>query len=412
MPFSESGTSKTDREIIRERLKTLCLNSVSSLCPQESTGIWSLADVRSLIAVFEVERVSVLVERREASIHSSVVAQIIEKLSTVDLFPDPRSNTFIEEMEQYLRLLALVLRTYSYHHSTLTSRLHDTIYRGINKLSEKVQIHRSRREESQKIEDGNVAFLLTHCQSLLVSIDSSDSFPRKASRKALLVIDGVLAGVGDQYHELRKYAKEIARRQRSRPSWHPHFVRMEDACYAVFAREIPAQLSDIDLKMLLEDEAEATELLFDSLNELYENTTIGRSRFRESVGKVVGFITQVAQDSGPYEEDADYLKYGILDLMYQLSFRIHERSRASSFWSFLSGVRLVLENSPWPARRLQRKATDLWNQINQVGKNDHVTYGKSDDRTKIVLWINQNQNRNSAEDMIFSERFLHPKSLD
>jgi len=391
--FAEIESTLTTRsEVVRERLRNLCNAALSSLFPGDgewTRGTWSEDDIRLLTAVFELERVSIHSELEKSCLHSSVIAKVLEKIGTGNLFPSPRSQTLLTEMDQHLRLLASALRLYKFHNTSLDHHLHDELYTGINQLTKTFQNARSRRGKSQKVEDGNVAFLLTHCQSLLVSIDSSDSLAKRVSRKFILAVDGALAGFGEQYQDVRKIGLQLAKRKRCQPAWHPEFLQMDDVCYAIFARDIHLRgMSASEMGSLLDDEAEASELLYNSLEEHSQCLALG-GRVRGALKKVTGMITQTVQNSGPYEESADYFQYGILDLMYQLSFRIRRQSRKPCFEAFVSAVRLSLDKAHSSAWSLHRKAVDLWNHVNEVGEYDYVLYGKPEDREFVDRWIRQ-----------------------
>jgi hypothetical protein len=69
----------------------------------------------------------------------------------------------------------------------------------------------------------------------------------------------------------------------------------------------------------------------------------------------------INSSAGPYEESTEYFAYGILDLMYQLSFWIQDRS--SYFVEMINAVRLVLGKSSASLRTLRYKAIDLHRRI-------------------------------------------------
>jgi hypothetical protein len=102
-----------------------------------------------------------------------------------------------------------------------------------------------------------------------------------------------------------------------------------------------------------------------------------------------GSITNLLNDTGPYEEHAEYLRYGVLDLIYKLTFRIRKRSRAACFAEYVKIICAILERSASPSGVLRTKATDLWNRILSLGEKDGLGYGKEEDREAIHCWINK-----------------------
>src|SRR5271169_5189854 len=59
----------------------------------------------------------------------------------------------------------------------------------------------------------------------------------------------------------------------------------------------------------------------DGLNENPQNGY----RLAQLARKVFGVATNIAQQAGPFEETAEYFNYGLLDLMYELSFHIQDK---------------------------------------------------------------------------------------
>jgi len=400
---TESVATSTQRpsDLLRAHLSNLCRSALKSLVPEDGAGnrgLWSEEDLRILMAILEIERVRLDSELENPLLHPTAISKIIEKLGTTNLFPDPRSPRLLEEMEQLLRVLATALRLYKYHGTCLHHRLHDDLYKGINKLDQIFQNHRSQRDENQLIEDWNVAFLLQHCQYLLVSIDSDYSLAKKASRRFMLAIDKAPGLANGQYGEARKLALALAKRKRSRPSWHAQFLDMEDECWALFAGDLSIQLglSGSLIESLLMEESGISDLLRESMEEQFEPVQPRKGRINRAFRKIVGVLSRIVSDSGPFEENAEYLKYGILDLMYQLTFRIQSASKTYCFEQFSTIIRCVLERSHPSASLLHMKALDIWNRITYIGKKDVRLYGRAFDREQIEGWKRRSRARNES----------------
>lgn len=398
-----SATSIRARQV-RLRLAEICTASLNSLIPQPDSrarGVWNDDSIRTLTAIFELQRVEIHSEWEERRIDNHLIARIIDCLTTTTFFPDPCAPNLILEMEAHLRLLASALRTYKYHGKSLEQTLHDAIYDGINSLWGTIGNARSQRNETVHVEDNDVAYLLKHCQYLLVSIDGSDSFARKVSKRAIILLDTAVAGAGQQYQELRPGLLRILKRQRDRPKWHHELVRLEDGCSGVFAGDL--RLRDSSPSEILVDEAiSAIDLLAESMEYHYQNPQ-HEGRVTNHMRRLIGIATNVVNSSGPYEENCDHLRYGILDLLGQLAIRIPKASRCICFDEMLRIVRMVLERSPRSSKSLYLKATDLWNRILDFGQKDDLAYGIEEDRQAIFDWINQH--RGDVESSECSKRY-------
>ena len=403
-----SALSEHSRQA-RKRLTERCAECLRSLLPQPDShtrGIWNEDAIRTLTAIFELQRVEAHSELEERRIDNHLITGVIAGLATTTYFTDPRATKLLREMEAHLRLLAAALRLFKYTGKSLDEQLHQEVYDGTSRMFDVFDDSRSRREESLQIDDWNVAFLLKHCQYLLVSIDRSDSLSRKVARRAVIGFDAAMSAVGENYQDLRPALLQILKRQRDRPKWHDEYMQLEDACWCVFASDIRLRAAhdhDIDIATLVEETATTTYLLRDSMEARLDTNRRKSGRFQEYLRHAVGKATQLVSDSGPYEEHGEYLQYGILDLLTQLSIRIRKRSRRKCFEDFLRVVRMVLERSPKSAKPLHLKATDLWNRILDLGHKDGIVYGDEGDRDFIDSWINQNAPE--AENPQFSKEY-------
>jgi hypothetical protein len=348
------------------------------------------------MAVFELQCVERHSELQERHLDRSLIARVIQGLTTnLADFPDLRSATGLYDMDARLRLLALGLRLYKYDGQSLEQNLYTSVYNGITRLWEEIETNCNRRYETLGVEDFDVAFLLKHCQYLLASIESSGSFSKQVSKRAIHGFDLSMTRVS-------KPMVPVIKLQRSRPKWHDEYMVLEDICWSVFAGNIRARdFRDDDAITALVDEAiETTNLLRDTMEihlpEPRKKTTV-RNVFRRSAATALHIDT----DSAPFEEKSEYLRYGILDLMYQLSFRIRSRSQRKCLPEFFKVVRLVLERSPPNATLFHAKATDLWNRFLEFGSKQ---YGDVEDLEAIKRWIDQNYEK--AESKESSKKYL------
>lgn len=234
----------------------------------------------------------------------------------------------------------------------------------------------------------NVSFLLKHCRYLVLSIDSTESLGRAVARRVIGTFDTALAGLGNQYHELRPRVLSILKSQRNRPSWHDLFLLLEHACWPVFANDIHssgASIREANAREVLEEAYAAAYILRDGMETLFVQPRHSRGKLHQLVKSTVGTLTSLLAQSGPYEEHSEYLHYGILDLLYQLSFRLRKSSRSQCFLDYAAIIRMVLERSSIVI--LHSKASDLWNRIVLFGNQDDQLYGDKSDREAIACWL-------------------------
>jgi hypothetical protein len=312
-------------------------------------------------------------------------------------------------METHIRLLAAALRLYKYRAESLQHDIHQAIYDGITRLSADFNNNRSNRDRN-KVDENNVLFLLQHCQYLLVAIDSSESFRHRFSRTAMQGFDIGMMIAARSYHNIRPAVVEMMRRQRSRPRWHDEYVELEDVCWSVFAGDIRVRDESAEHISELMEEAHDAACLLREIMEIHlpapQQSSRGVMGFVRNAG---GRASQVLTASGPYDEHPYYLQYGILDLIYQMTIRIRSKSRKNCFAEFVKVVRIVLERSPSNSDVLYAKATDVWNRILEVGREDHRLYGNQEDREAIIVWCDRNLDK--VEDAERSKKYSCPEII-
>lgn len=395
---SESAVSAHSR-LVLDRLRYHLTEALRNALPQPDArvrGIITDEIIATVAAVFELQRVELHSDETDIQrLDITIVASAIELLAKTSYYPDFRSPTLPVEMEPILRLLAAALRLYKYNGKSLEHKLHTEVYQSIVRLSKQFKAYRSERKADVKVDDWNVDFLLIHCQYLLASIDSSETLTRRVGRRVIIAFDAAIAGVGGHYHNIRPALMEILKRKRSRPRWHEEYTDLEDSCWIVLASEVQARSAgdrELDIQAILGEAKTVTCLLEDIIDLRLVKTQKG-GQLKKVVGKAFGMASELLQDSGPYEEHPEYLPYGILDLIYQLCFRIRNRSRPECFGKFLKVIRMVLERSPLSVDLLHAKATDIWNHICELGRRDREEYGDDEDRDAITNWIRQHPDK-------------------
>jgi hypothetical protein len=371
---------------LRRQLRNKCNAALKRLYPEDgSSGVadWNFEDVLEIMAIFEVDRVARPADHETERLNRMTVLRVLAKLGMQAPFYDHCQNSSLIELEQHLRLLAAALRLYKLHGTALEFSLHAALYQGINKLSDLFDTSRKHRQPQFKIEEWNVAFLLQHCQYLLTSINHSQTLVKNVGNRIRLAMGGVLSGYGNQFVDASMYAKELAKRQRSRPKWHDMYIHFEDLCWNIIAMDVGVETAE--QRPDTEKQEKETALDFrDGFEDLLSKESSSWYNIAGAVHKFVGKTTKLAQDAGPYEENAEYLKYGMLDLLYHLTFRINNRQVCLE--QFVWIIKTVLLLAHPSATALHRKAFDLYNRINELGHEDHVEYGSLEDRAVIDQW--------------------------
>jgi hypothetical protein len=390
---SRSAMTSTSSEYsfwVRTSLRERCATVLKRIIPRTEGGvrsIWNQESIRTLTAVFELRRGqlhSELDDCGDTNNECDTVARVIHELATRTYFTDLRSPNLLVDLEAHLRLLASAIRVYKYSGRCLDLQIHQDVYRGLENLANTLENNRRGTDERLKIEEWNAAFLLKHCLYLLLSVDNSGAVGRTVARRAVMAFDHSVEEA-EEYSDLKSVGIQILRRQRSRPKWHDEYMHLEDTCWSIFVSDIHGCCTDIDV--LLDETNAVTHLLRDSMraHPIQSSQTQNKAQKLRHVVQTARNLGNVAQND-VYDED-DYLRYGILDLFYQLSFRTRKRSRVKCFTEHVKLLRMVLEGCS--STSMRTKATDLWNRILDLGEIDHIGYGTEEDRQAIHNWISR-----------------------
>ena len=357
---------------------------------ENALGDWDENDVLELTAIFEIARVFRHAETDKPLLTKHTILRVLSKLTMGSLFQDHSATALIEK-EQHLRLLSAALRLYKYEGTTLAHDRRDALYRGINELRASFEDDRRNCAPDQQIENCNVAFLIQHCQYLLVSIDDDESLSKAVVKRLGLAFDAGLSAWGSQLVDAKRNVRDIAKRQRSRPKWHDEYMRLEDISFTMYVRslrlEVQLPTMNTEIEEASEAELSATLMLRDSMEDALVEEPKKMYKFLQKLQTGLGRTSQVLLDCGSYEENAEYFRYGVLDLMYQLSYRIQAREQCLP--EFVGIIKLVLERSHPSATLLHRKAIDLYRRINELGREANTKYGTPEDRRKIESWKNR-----------------------
>jgi hypothetical protein len=376
-----------------ETLHSQCTEVIKRLFPDSGKGgDCAPSDVNKLIAIFRRNRFA----HRNHSLRlpRSTNLYVLNKLINGSPFHDYHPQTGLVDMRRYLTLLAEALRSFKVDGTAMEHVHHNEWYAGIHKLDGICARARRNCFSSLQIELWDVAFLLKHCHYLLISIEDSYNIADKGVERFRVLAHGALNGYGNQLVQAKE---KLIHHQRSTEKWPEIYMELEEMCFDVYAMGVDESHDGV-LEVVKRMEADTIVLLRTKLED--ELTREGHSTHghgvRQMFRSIAGEVTRQIASTGPYEENAEYFKYGILDLMYQTSFWVH--NRVGCFTEIVGAIQLVLERSHRSANLLHRKAIDLYHRIDELGKEDHTDYGQLEDRRSIEEWISKNMNVEVLED--------------
>lgn len=285
-------------------------------------------------------------------------------------------------IRQFLTLLAEALRSFSKQVYALEHDVRNRWYEGVTNLYKITKRTRRDCPAEFHIEHADNLFFLKHIQYLVLSIKDGYSGGEKLSEFGGHVIRGALYGYSHQFVEAADSAKDALSRKRKREEWHSDYIGLEQRCFTAVAQSVEngneRARNELGATIALRNALEK-EIVKDG------NNICGLTRELKALR---GRIGQSLQSSGQYEEHDDYFKYGLIDLMYFLSFRV--RNRKACFDEMIGAVHEILERFE-VSDNLLRKIIDLYRQLNYIGKSDGITYGKQNEHDAIKQWITEHQ---------------------
>jgi len=386
---SEDSTATTSAPIRRAESKFLrsqCNEILKRLFPDPGkVGDCSPTDIIMLLTIFFLNRKACL--SRAAQLLPNTTCYATHKLITHPPYHYYHDQSAFIDMRRYLALLAEGLRSFREEVNALPHDVRNEWYDSINNLYDISDRARRTCPKEYQIELWDVMFFLKHCQYLIVSIKDSYSNGEILVEFAGHVVRGALQGYSGQYVDAMESLNAFMRRKRSRENWHQTYLDLEQLCFNALAHiEIDnGTMTSVDWDGL---EHQTTILLKDTLDDELMNTPGIFSGISRGLRNMSGFLGRSLMSSGQYEENDHYFKYGLLDLMYHLSFRL--KNRKACFEELVGAIHIVLKRSDTSSTSfLRRKAIDLYHQINDLGKMDNLEYGKSDEREAIERWMTE-----------------------
>ena len=375
-------------EHVRKQLKTTWGNSLPLFLNGKNwTELCSVFSV--LIATIEIDRVGIRSQQWTACLPAADITKILKKIGDEYLHSFRDLGTV--QLERLHRLLSSALRLYQLHQKSLEAHTYKILFEALQKG---IQESQNQKEVEYLIERGNIMFLLRYCQNLLASIDNGLSITSRVASGFAQDSIRESSSIQQSYEEIKEYSERV----REIPDWHLLYMEANDACSVLFVRYAVMQ----GLGATPSDHGNSNDEYILSLL-LYDHIKKDRSRPTTKTFSLRRLGTSAVKYA-KNNETVDLFRYGILDLMYQLSFRVPEDMMHKCFECFVKTVRTVLENSHSSDTILQSKAVDLWNQVNSLAKGNKI-YGRLDDHDRIRRSLRLG-NIDKAGNNKFSKRFV------
>jgi hypothetical protein len=290
------------------------------------------------------------------------------------------------DLRRYLTLLAEALRSLSDEDEQLVID-HDTrnqwYFDGINRLNTILSTARQNCPENLEMELWDATFTLKHCQYILLSIRDSYSIRERVVDTGALLIKGTLQGYSNQLPDAANTLENLLRAQRSREPWHGVYVELEAVSFKSLIPGFYARTEGVAGRELEERQLSAVRKLNESLQSAIADKTEWQQQPVINIFR--GEIRQLVQGAGPYEQDPYYFEYGILDLMYRLSFHLSPNSECLS--QMTGAVQSALIWSHKAAKRLHRKATDLYRRVKEICANEENIVCSQQHARTIEKWM-------------------------
>lgn len=384
-----SGSEPTDSEVLRSE----CAQLIERLFPDSAKpGDCSPGDVNNLIAVFHRDRFAQRAKQPRLPLTTRI--DVSDKLVAGNPF---HSEAGLVNIRRYLTLLGEAFQSLISNRPTEEPLDCVEWYAEISKWDGTCARVRRKCPSGLQVEFGDVAFYLKHCHYLLISIEDSHNLTERPIDHIRALSDRSLNGYANQWVSAKENLFTLICHQRSRGKWHELYMELEEKCFDAYAMGIDENESAV-LEVVKRIEVETIVYIRTKLeDELTRDGYTAHSHgVRQMFRTVVGQAGRQIVPAGLNEESAEYFKYGILDLMYQCSFWVH--NRVGCFEEMIGAIHLVLERSHRSGNLLHRKAVDLYHRINELGIEDHKVYGRLEERESIEDWIGGNKDVETLED--------------
>lgn len=376
--MANSGEDQTLRDRCSEILRRAFPDTNSADCTTD--------DVLNLLAIFEQDRLAI--HDNKPSLPEGTRYHVLEKLVTGPPFIHYSKENGLIDLRRYLYLLSNVFLSIRRKSSVIGHGRRNSWYDGLNELDGHAEIIRRNCPPERIIDSWDVAFLLKHCQYLLIAMEDAFTASDHIKEATLRVATFTLQSYAHQYNEASKTAMVLAHQKRRREKWHDMYLNLEAKYFDICTRRIVATRNARDDEELKGIELQTT---IEIRNQLETELLIGGASFskgKQFVRNSIGRITKTLLRAGPYEENLQYFKYGLLELLYRLTFRIISREKC--FNEMTGAVSSVLQQSHESANMLHRKAIELYHRIKALEQEDGISYGKEDHVKYIEEWATKN----------------------
>src|SRR5271156_957595 len=337
-------------------------------------------DVLKLLAIFRQHRYALRSNKPRLPTPTRFLT--VDKLTLGVPFYWYDQDTALIDFRRYSLLLSEAFLSIEKQGVAVDHQRRNQWYEGVNKLDDTLTRSRNEVKPELSIEAWDAAFVLKHVQYLLIAMQDAYSLLDHVKEKGTLA---VLAGIGiagaSHNHEggaAIKNTLELARIKRLRPKWHDDYLLQLKNFIEIF--DLHGSGEVVSVEELNKKELNAVTELRKCLE---QRTSMGMPnvpRFRKLFNRMAGEASKQLLQAGPYEESEEYFLYGLLDLLYQSTFRIENRS--ACFHEIIGAIYTILEHTPEYAERLHRKAIDVYRRIMGLGD-----YGNKEECAAIEKWM-------------------------
>ena len=345
------------------------------------------------------EFLSVVVLNRKASfsmgaqkLTPNTVLQAVDKLVIDAPFYIANRNREITLLRSYLLLLSEILRSFAQDVQKLKHEIHQRWYDGISALNQYAEEAMFDCDKKYQIDAWDTVFLLQYTQYLLTRIEDSYNLTDTLFERTKFMAMAALLTYNKSWEAISAY-KGLIRKHRGAGPWHEAFLDFEQMVFIASEKDVQSGIVSI---------SGATDLAHRTTIELVDIldselrlppastlTSLGK-QIKRTFSTLYGAISKRAMSAGPYETHNYYFVYGILNLLYSLSFRVAKETRPRCYAEMIGVIRRVLETTNDVPLQVYRKASDLYNYIVWTAERDNESYGKLEDLAAIAAWIKRN----------------------
>lgn len=385
-PQTKSRAMGDDNTSEDEILRIECSELLNRIFPDNRNVDCTYHDVLQFLAIFRQDRYAL--RSNKPRLPTPTRFRTVDNLTLGVPFYWYDQDTDLINFRRYSLLLSEAFMSIAKEGMKVDHQKRDQWYEGVNNLDNTLTTTRKGVKPERLIEAWDAAFLLKHVQYLLLAMKDAYGLGdhiKETGLKALLAAIAI-AGATQNHHWGAAMAttSDMARIKRSRPAWHNDYLVQLKNFMEIF--DLHGSGEVVSVEELKKMELDAVTELRKCLEQITSMGMPEKRGLKNVFRKVVGETSRQLMRAGPYEETHGYLLYGLLDLLYQSTFRIDNRS--ACFPEIIGAIHTILEHTPEDAERLHRKAIDVYRRIKALGHD-----GNKEECAAIEEWMKQHHRK-------------------